>query len=66
MSKFVGKFRNNRDYSDEYGSTKSFDKYKKPKNQNAELKKLKFKQYDDEEEMDSFDYEMRKPFRMKS
>lgn len=55
MSKFVGKFRHEYDYSDDYDSTKSFIKTKKRKKENAEMRKQRTRQqYDDDYGYDDF------------
>ena len=52
MSKFVGKFRKNRDYNDDY----KFSAEKRKKNEHAELKKIKNYTYDSL--LDTFDNEI--------
>lgn len=47
MSKFVGKFRKNKDYKDDYVYAKSFLQTKKRRNEQAEVKRIKNKEYDD-------------------
>ena len=49
MGKFVGKFRQDRNYSDDYNSTKNFTKGKKPKSKGSESHKLRVRQYQEEE-----------------
>ncbi len=41
MSKFVGKFRKNHDYSDDYDYQKNFTKEKHRRNENSEVRKKK-------------------------
>lgn len=43
MSKFVGKFRKNKDYNDDY----DFSYKKRNRNEHAEIKKLKNHNYDE-------------------
>lgn len=50
MSKFVGKFRKNKDYNDDYSYTHS-----KQRNEHAEIKKLK--NYDIEDLFEEEEYE---------
>lgn len=50
MSKFVGKFRKNKDYHEDTESMKSFVKVKKRKNESAEVKKLLSRSFDDNHE----------------
>ena len=47
MSKFVGKFRKNKDYKDDYVYAKSFLQTKKRRNEQAEVKRIKSKEYDE-------------------
>lgn len=49
MSKFVGKFRQDRDYYDDYNSTKSFIKNKKRKTESAEMRKSRIRQSQEED-----------------
>ena len=53
MSKFVGKFRKNKDYKDDYVYAKSFLQTKKRRNEQAEVKRVKTKEYD--EILDSYE-----------
>ena len=53
MSKFVGKFRKNKDYKDDYVYAKSFLQTKKRRNEQAEVKRIKTKEYD--EILDSYE-----------
>ena len=45
MGKFVGKFRQERDYSDDYGYT---GRKPKRKRENREIRKMKMRQYDED------------------
>jgi hypothetical protein len=47
VSKFVGKFRKNKDYKDDYVYAKSFLQTKKRRNEQAEVKRIKSKEYDE-------------------
>lgn len=49
MSKFVGKFRYDNDYSDDYDSTKSFIKTKKRKKENAEIRRMRIRQQQEDD-----------------
>lgn len=53
MSKFVGKFRQERDYSDDWNSTKNFNSKKKRKGENSEIRRMKMQQQYE----DSYGYE---------
>jgi hypothetical protein len=53
VSKFVGKFRKNKDYKDDYVYAKSFLQTKKRRNEQAEVKRVKTKEYD--EILDSYE-----------
>lgn len=53
MSKFVGKFRKNKDYKDDYVYAKSFLQTKKRRNEQAEVKRIKSKEFD--EILDSYE-----------
>ena len=53
MSKFVGKFRKNKDYKDDYVYAKSFLQNNKRRNEQAEVKRVKTKEYD--EILDSYE-----------
>lgn len=50
MSKFVGKFRKNKDYHDDNETLKQYMKVKKRKNESAEVKKLRSRSFDDNHE----------------
>lgn len=64
MAKFVGKFRQNRDYTDddEYGKNSSRNK-KRKKDQYREMRKMKFRNYEEEGGHSFEEYET--PKRMK-
>ena len=47
MTKFVGKFRKNKDYSDDYDYARNFLHSKKRRGEHAEVKKLKNHEYED-------------------
>lgn len=47
MTKFVGKFRKNKDYSDDYNYAKNFLHSKRRRNEHGEIKKLKNHEYED-------------------
>lgn len=47
MTKFIGKFRKNKDYSDDYDYAKNFLHSKKRRDKHAEVKKLKNHEYED-------------------
>ena len=47
MTKFIGKFRKNKDYSDDYDYAKNFLHSKSRKDEHAEVKKLKNYEYED-------------------
>lgn len=51
MSKFVGKFRKNKDYNDDYNYAKSFLHSKRRRTENPEIKKTKKYHEDDFEEV---------------
>jgi hypothetical protein len=53
VSKFVGKFRKNKDYKDDYVYAKSFLQNNKRRNEQAEVKRVKTKEYD--EILDSYE-----------
>lgn len=49
MAKFVGKFRQNRDYNDDSDYNKSFSKNKKrKKDQYREMRKMKLRNYEED------------------
>ena len=48
MTKFVGKFRKNKDYSDDYIYAKNVLHSKRRRNEHAEVKKLKNHEYEDD------------------
>lgn len=50
MTKFVGKFRKNKDYSDDYDYIKNNMHSKKRRDEQAEVKKLKNYEYEDAHE----------------
>lgn len=50
MTKFVGKFRKNKDYSDDYVYAKNFLHSKRRRGEHAEVKKLKNHEYEDAHE----------------
>lgn len=47
MTKFVGKFRKNKDYSDDYDYVRNILHNKKRKDEHAEVKKMKNHEYED-------------------
>ena len=53
VTKFVGKFRKNKDYSDDYDYARNFLHNKKRRGEHAEVKKLKNHEYEDS--VDIFD-----------
>lgn len=55
MTKFVGKFRKNSDYKDDYNYAKSFLKNKKRKDEHSEVKK-QFKQHEKYEFDDDYEF----------
>ena len=50
MTKFVGKFRKNQDYNEDYDYAKNFLHSRKRKDEHGEIKKLKNHEYEDEYE----------------
>lgn len=54
MSKFVGKFRRDEDYSDDYKSSRNIYNERKRKKESAEQKKLK-RRYRDDDYEDEYD-----------
>lgn len=60
MSKFVGKFRQNNEYSDDWNSTKSFNNKRKRKGENSEIRRMKIRQqYEDDYGYDGYDKKYR-------
>ena len=55
MSKFVGKFRKDEDYSGDYKSSRNIYNEKKRKKESAEQKKLKRRYHEDDYE-DDYEY----------
>lgn len=51
MTKFVGKFRKNQDYSDDYDYARNILHNKKRRGEHAEVKKLKNHEYEDSVEL---------------
>ena len=51
MTKFVGKFRKNKDYSDDYDFTRNNPHSKKRRDEQPEVKKLKNYEYVDSYEL---------------
>ena len=51
MTKFVGKFRKNKDYSDDYNYARDILHSKKRRDEQAEVKKLKNYEYEDAHEL---------------
>jgi hypothetical protein len=51
VTKFVGKFRKNKDYSDDYDYTRNILHNKKRRGEHAEVKKLKNHEYEDSHEL---------------
>jgi hypothetical protein len=49
VSKFVGKFRREKDYSDDFKSSRNIYNERKRKSENAEQKKVKLRRYQEEE-----------------
>ena len=47
MTKFVGKFRKNKDYSDDYDYARNILHNKKRRGEHGEVKKLKNHEYED-------------------
>jgi len=47
VTKFVGKFRKNKDYSDDYDYARNFLHNKKRRGEHGEVKKLKNHEYED-------------------
>lgn len=47
MTKFVGKFRKNQDYNEDYDYAKNFLHSKRRRGEHAEIKKLKNHEYED-------------------
>ncbi len=56
MSKFVGKFRREKDYSDDFKSSRNLYNERKRKSENAEQKKVKLRRYQEEEYDDDYEY----------
>ena len=60
MTKFVGKFRKNKDYSDDYDYARNVLHSKKRRDEHAEVKKLKNYEYEDSVDVfDEKDWPMR-------
>ena len=56
MSKFVGKFRRDEDYSDDYKSSRNIYNERKRKKESAEQKKMKRRYHEDDYEDDYYDH----------
>ena len=48
MTKFVGKFRKNQDYNEDYDYAKNFLHSKRRRSEHPEIKKLKNHEYEDD------------------
>lgn len=53
MTKFIGKFRKNQDYNEDYDYAKNFLHSKRRRGEHGEIKKLKNHEYED-----AYEYEM--------
>lgn len=58
MSKFVGKFRKNQDYNEDYDYARNFLHSKRRRSEHAEIKKIKTNEYEDNHEYEEYEDKM--------
>jgi hypothetical protein len=58
VSKFVGKFRKNQDYNEDYDYARNFLHSKRRRSEHAEVKKIKNNEYEDNYEYEEYEDKM--------